>query len=74
MQNVVTWGQNMSANIEEFACISMGELFSGVPPYSQVTLKVIATWYSAFVLDAHKWPHVLGLRYFILFLIIIHSK
>ena len=22
MQNVVTWGQNMSANIEEFACIS----------------------------------------------------
>ena len=32
MQNIVTWGQNMSANIEEFACISMGELFSGVPP------------------------------------------
>ena len=33
MQNIVTWGQNMSANIEEFACISMGGLFSGVPPY-----------------------------------------
>ena len=32
MQNIVTWGQNMSANIEEFACISMGGLFSGVPP------------------------------------------
>ena len=30
MQNIVTWGQNMSANIEEFACISMGRLFSGV--------------------------------------------
>ena len=33
MQNIVTWGQNMSVNIEEFACISMGGLFSGVPPY-----------------------------------------
>ena len=32
MQNIVTWGQNMSANMEEFACISMGGLFSGVPP------------------------------------------
>ena len=32
MQNIVTWGQNMSENIEEFACISMGGLFSGVPP------------------------------------------
>ena len=32
MQNIVTWGQNMSANIEEFACISMGGLFSDVPP------------------------------------------
>ena len=32
MQNIVTWGQNMSANIEEFACFSMGGLFSGVPP------------------------------------------
>ena len=32
MQNIVTWGQNMSANIEEFACISMGGLFSGVLP------------------------------------------
>ena len=31
MQNIVTWGQNMSANIEEFACISIGGLFSGVP-------------------------------------------
>ena len=35
MQNIVTWGQNMSANIEEFACISIGGLFSGVPPYAQ---------------------------------------
>ena len=34
MQNIVTWGQNMSANIEEFAFISMGGLFSGVPPYT----------------------------------------
>ena len=34
MQNIVTWGQNMSANIEEFACFSMGGLFSGVPPYA----------------------------------------
>ena len=33
MQNIVTWGQNLSANIEEFACISMGGLFSGVPPH-----------------------------------------
>ena len=33
MQNIVTWGQNLSANIEEFVCISMGGLFSGVPPY-----------------------------------------
>ena len=33
MQNIVTWGQNMSANIEEFPCISMGGLFSGVPPW-----------------------------------------
>ena len=32
MQNIVTWGQNMSTNIEEFACFSMGGLFSGVPP------------------------------------------
>ena len=32
MKNIVTWGQNMSANIEEFVCISMGGLFSGVPP------------------------------------------
>ena len=37
MQNIVTWGQNMSANIEEFACISMGGLFSGVPPESSVS-------------------------------------
>ena len=37
MQNIVTWGQNMSANIEEFACISMGGLFSGVPP-SEITV------------------------------------
>ena len=39
MQNIVTWGQNMSANIEEFACISMGGLFSGVPPESHEVLK-----------------------------------
>ena len=32
IQNIVTWDQNTSANIEEFACISMGGLFSGVPP------------------------------------------
>ena len=36
MQNIVTWGQNMSANIEEFACISMGRLFSGVPPSKSI--------------------------------------
>ena len=36
MQNIVTWGQNMSANIEEFECISMGGLFSGVPPQGQI--------------------------------------
>ena len=36
MQNIVTWGQNMSANIEEFVCISMGGLFSGVPPKAGV--------------------------------------
>ena len=39
MQNIVTWGQNMSANIEEFACISMGGLFSGVPPYVGTSLN-----------------------------------
>ena len=36
MQNIVTWGQNMSANIEEFACFSMGGLFSGVPPSKSI--------------------------------------
>ena len=40
MQNIVTWGQNMSANIEEFACISMGGLFSGVPPCRTFTFSV----------------------------------
>ena len=34
MQNIVTWGQNMSANIEEFVCVSMGGLFSGVSPHA----------------------------------------
>ena len=29
-------GLNMSANIEEFACISMGGLFSGVPPSKSI--------------------------------------
>ena len=38
MQTIVTWGQNMSANIEEFACISMGGLFSGVPPYHKIVI------------------------------------
>ena len=34
IQNIVTWSQNTSANIEEFACIyDMDGLFSGVPPY-----------------------------------------
>ena len=32
IQNIVTWSQNASANIEEFACVSIGWLFSGVPP------------------------------------------
>ena len=36
MQNIVTWGRNLSANIEEFACISMGGLFSGVPPSKSI--------------------------------------
>ena len=39
MQNIVTWGQNMSANIEEFACFSMGGLFSGVPPSIVISEK-----------------------------------
>ena len=45
MQNIVTWGQNMSANIEEFACISMGGLFSGVPPscMAEANFKVANT-------------------------------
>ena len=38
MQNIVTWGQNVSANIEEFACFSMGGLFSGVPHVDQGSL------------------------------------
>ena len=42
MQNIVTWGQNMSANIEEFACISMGGLFSGVPP----SKSIVQEWLS----------------------------
>ena len=33
MENIVTWGQNMSANIEEFACISVGGLFRWCAPY-----------------------------------------
>ena len=41
MQNIVTWGQNMSANIEEFACISMGGLFSGVPPTRSTCIHVL---------------------------------
>ena len=40
MQNIVTWGLNMSANIEEFECISVGGLFSGVPPYVDLTHEV----------------------------------
>ena len=32
MQNIVTWGQNMKTNIQEFACFAMGGLFSGMPP------------------------------------------
>ena len=43
MQNIVTWGQNMSANIEEFACISMGGLFSGVPPSIKFIQKAALT-------------------------------
>ena len=39
MQNIVTWGQNMSANIEEFACFSMGGLFSGVPPIARACTR-----------------------------------
>ena len=42
MQNIVTWGQNMSANIEEFACFSMGGLFSGVPPRAMPMHSCIA--------------------------------
>ena len=42
MQNIVTWGQNMSANIEEFACTSMGGLFSGVPPNIAVIQRLAA--------------------------------
>ena len=41
MQNIVTWGQKMSANIEEFACISMGGLFSGVPPYIKLYISIL---------------------------------
>ena len=32
-------GQNTRANIEEFLCISMGGLFSGVPPIRRITLN-----------------------------------
>ena len=42
MQNIVTWGQNMRANIEEFVCISIGGLFSGVPPL-QLLEPAVAT-------------------------------
>ena len=41
MQNIVTWGQNMSANIEEFTCISMGGLFSGVPPSNRALCLIL---------------------------------
>ena len=43
MQNIVTWGQNMSSNIEEFVCISMEGLFSGVPPSTIMQLPVSLT-------------------------------
>ena len=55
MQNIVTWGQNMSANIEEFACISMGRLFSGVPPQmSNEEDNVSPTNFQR--LDSGLWP------------------
>ena len=40
MQNIVTWGQNMSANIEEFACISMGGLLV-VSPFEEHSIGVV---------------------------------
>ena len=45
MQNIVTWGQNMSTNIEEFVCISMGGLFSGVPPWAILYNLVLRGYY-----------------------------
>ena len=52
MQNIVTWGQNMSANIKEFVCISMGGLFSGVPPW----------WLSRPAPFWHAWAGLLHLN------------
>ena len=77
IQNIVTWGQNMSANIEEFACISMGGLFSGVPLYifkfSQAVLDLnfrlwrnvcVNLWYLSTGTGSHwKIPHLFGLNF-----------
>ena len=52
MQNIVTWGQNMSANIEELACFSMGGLFSGVPPCALIMTHV-ATIRNLAYFDSH---------------------
>ena len=56
MQNIVTWGQNMSANIEEFACISMGGLFSGVPPYvGRCTNQSTTNAFLKRIFEKQKW-------------------
>ena len=39
MQNIVTWGQKTHLLLVIFTCISMGGLFSGVPPYNAVRPK-----------------------------------
>ena len=52
MQNIVTWGQNMSANIGEFARISMGGLFIGVPLYAHHGTK-----HQIFICAAHFYPY-----------------
>ena len=63
MQNIVTCGHNMSANIEEFACFSMGGLFSGVPPYDR---ELMINYFYVFLLSINK---ALGCDFDLIFLI-----
>ena len=57
----------MSANIEEFVCVSMGGLFSGVPPIGPVTdyfrpIFGLTPSLDSLVYRSLREPMVIGLR------------